>query len=117
MSRHSHGWERRLDRIGLPFWRCETKIAEPKDFVGKAWGVGCTTLGPVVDDVVGGRGSRRWGIGWVMRGREVMEEVSVAAKAARKSGSAPNSSSSSIMASQDGVDEVLMIIVSFERRG
>lgn len=54
-----------------------------------------------------GRGSRRWGVGWVMRGlgAVVVEGASEAARAARKSGSAPNSSSSSMMG-VSVVDEV-----------
>ncbi len=41
-----------LLRIGLPFWRGETRIEEGAARVGRAWGVGCWTLPGVVLDVL-----------------------------------------------------------------
>lgn len=44
MSEYSQGRERILFRIGLPFWRGETKIDEADWRAGRGWGLGCTTL-------------------------------------------------------------------------
>lgn len=40
-------------RIGLPFWRGETRIEEGAARVGKAWGVGCWILPGVAVDALG----------------------------------------------------------------
>lgn len=46
-------------RIGLPFWRGETRIEDPVVREAIAWGVGCTTFGPAEVFVVGGARSSR----------------------------------------------------------
>jgi len=110
MSLYSQGWERRERRIGFPFCRGETRIEDPDERVGRDWGMGWVTLGRV--GVIGGRGSRSCGTGWTIRGFDVVveggemegREGSTAAKAARKSGSAPNSSSSDMAGGGVGVD-------------
>lgn len=40
-------------RIGLPFCRVDTRIAEGPDRFGRACGLGCCTLGWTVDGVPG----------------------------------------------------------------
>lgn len=83
--------------------------------------MGCVTLGMV--GVMGGRGSRSCGTGWMIRGFDVVvegEEIegregSTAAKAARKSGSAPNSSSSDMAGGGVDVDG-LDVKVGWEMR-
>lgn len=90
-------------RIGLPFWRGDTRIEEPVEREAMAWGVGCTTFGPV-EVLAGGARSSRWGVGcWIRcgvgcwtRGGGGEAAASEAARAARKSASEPNSSSSSM---------------------
>ena len=59
MSEYSHAKERRFVRIGLPFWRGETRIEDPVVREAIAWGVGCTTFGPAEVFVVGGARSSR----------------------------------------------------------
>lgn len=40
-------------RIGLPFWRGETRMEEGAARVGRAWGVGCWIFPGVVLDALG----------------------------------------------------------------
>lgn len=48
ISDHSHGRDRMLLRIGLPFCRGETRIAEGAARFGRAWGFGCWIVGALV---------------------------------------------------------------------
>lgn len=104
MSEYSQGRERILARMGLPFCLGETRIEEPEDFVGRACGIGWTTLGAVVVEEVeaccGGGWVTFWGTGcWTLWGVGCVGldfDASDAARAARKSAS-PKSSSSSMV--------------------
>ena len=63
-----------LLRIGLPFWRGETRMVEGALREGRAWGVGCWILGVVVEVDL------EEGVGWFR---------SIASTAAVKSASSP----------------------------
>ena len=76
MSDHSHGRERMLPRIGLPFCRGDTRIADGAARFGRAWGFGCWILGALAAE-----------------GPVGVYERSTASTAAVKSASSPKSSS------------------------
>lgn len=103
MSLYSHGSDLRHASTGLPFWRGDTRIDEPAERCGKAWGVGCLTPEPAL---LGGGRSSLCGVGcWIFCGAGCCTRVdggcldgpavvvSDAARAVRKASSAPKSSS------------------------
>lgn len=106
MSLYSHGIDLMFARTGLPFCLGDTRIDDPADRDGSAWGVGWTIL--ELDAADGGALSRRWGVGccilcgvgWlgrfdggVGRGGARAGAGAAAARAAIRSSSAPKSSS------------------------
>lgn len=111
MSEYSQAMERILCSTGLPFCRGETRMDEPDERVGAGCGVGCTglepagvseDLGPEGAEIRCGTGCRILvGVGCSMRGAaaagceaaDALVTDSAAARASRKSASAPNSSS------------------------
>lgn len=73
MSLYSHGSDLRQAKTGLPFWRGDTRMEDPDERPGKAWGVGWTI--PELDGadalLLAGvaLGSSRWGAGcWIFCG-------------------------------------------------
>lgn len=68
MSLYSHGRDLSEASTGLPFCRGDTKMDEPADRCGRAWGVGCLT--PKVAFALWGEGlSSLCGVGcWIFCG-------------------------------------------------
>jgi hypothetical protein len=101
MSLYSQGMDLRQASTGFPFCLGETRMEDPEPRAGRAWGVGCTTLGgPELEAFDGGARSRRCGVGcWILgagRGGAAGPDGRgcAAARAARTSSASPYSSSS-----------------------